>query len=82
MKKYLREIEVSGLVLVIIGIVCSWIWGSNYGMWPCCLGLLLWLASFLYKAFHWNEYERENKQNIMILIIAIIILIVQMIRRL
>jgi hypothetical protein len=82
MKKYLREIEVSGLVLVIIGIVCSWIWGSNYGMWPCCLGLLLWLASFLYKAFHWNEYERENRQNIMILIIAIIILIVQMIRRL
>ena len=82
MKKYLREIELSGLVLVIIGIVCSWIWGSNYGMWPCCLGLLLWLVSFLYKAFHWNEYERENKQNIMILIIAIIILIVQMIRRL
>ena len=82
MKKYLREIEVSGLVLVIIGIVCSWIWGSNYGMWPCCLGLLLWLVSFLYKAFHRNEYERENKQNIMILIIAIIILIVQMIRRL
>ena len=82
MKKYLREIEVSGLVLVIIGIICSWIWGSNYGMWPCCLGLLLWLVSFLYKAFHWNEYERENKQNIMILIIAIIILIVQMIRRL
>ena len=82
MKKYLREIEVSGLVLVIIGIVCSWIWGSNIGMWPCCIGLLLWLVSFLYKAFHWNEYERENKQNIMILIIAIIILIVQMIRRL
>ena len=80
MKKNLREIEVSGLVLVIIGIVCSWILGSNYGMWPCCLGLLLWLVSFLYKAFHWNEYERENKQNIMILIIAIIILIVQMIR--
>ena len=28
MKKYLRELEVSGLILVIIGIVCSWIWGS------------------------------------------------------
>ena len=34
MKKYLREIEVSGLVLVIIGIVFSWIWGANFGMWP------------------------------------------------
>ena len=82
MKKYLREIEVSGLILVIIGIVCSWIWGSYFGMWPCLVGLFLWLVSFLYKAFHWNEYARENKQNIMILLIAIIILILQMIIRL
>ena len=55
MKKYLREIEISALILIIIGIVCSWIWGANFGMWPCCVGLLLWLVSFLYKAFHWNE---------------------------
>ena len=47
MKKYLREIEVSGLILVIIGIVISWILGSNYGMWPCLMGLLLWLITFL-----------------------------------
>lgn len=78
MKKYLREIEISGLVLVIIGIAFSWIWGSNFGMWPCFMGLLLWLVTFLYKAFHWNEYARENRQNIMILLIAIIILLLQM----
>ena len=82
MKKYLREIEVSGLILVIIGIILSWIKGSNYGMWPCSLGLILWLITFLYKAFHWNEYERENRQNIIILIVAILILIVQMLLRL
>ena len=82
MKKYLREIEVSGLVLVIIGIVFSWIWGANFGMWPCLVGLSLWLITFLYKAFHWGEYARENKQNIMILLIAIIILILQMLFRL
>ena len=82
MKKYLREIEVSGLILVIIGIILSWIKGSNYGMWPCSLGLILWLITFLYKAFHWNEYERENRQNIIILMVAIIILIVQMLLRL
>ena len=81
MKKYLREIEVSGLILVIIGIVCSWIWGTNFGMWPCAIGMLLWLVSFLYKAFHWKEYERENRQNIMIVMLAIIILIVQMLLR-
>ena len=82
MKKYLREIEISGLILVIIGIVCSWVWGANFGMWPCLVGLLLWLVTFLYKAFHWKEYERENRQNIMILLLAILILLAQMIMRL
>ncbi|MDE5571326.1 MAG: hypothetical protein K2M96_10590 [Prevotella sp.] len=81
MKKYLREIEISGLVLVIIGIAFSWIWGANFGMWPCFMGLLLWLVTFLYKAFHWNEYARENRQNIVILLIAIIILLLQMFTR-
>ena len=81
MKKYLREIEVSGLILVIIGIVSSYIWGANFGMWSCAIGMLLWLISFLYKAFNWNEYERENRQNIMILTITIIILIIQMLIR-
>ena len=81
MKKYLRELEVSGLILVIIGIVFSWIWGANFGMWPCLVGLLLWLITFLYKAFRWKEYERENRQNILILLIAIFILLTQMIFR-
>ena len=81
MKKYLREIEISGLILVIIGIVCSWIWGAYFGMWPCSMGLLLWLVTFLYKAFHWNEYARENKQNILIVLIAIAILILKMLIR-
>ena len=82
MKRYLRELEISGLILVIIGIVCSWVWGTRFGMWSCVIGMLLWLITFLYKAFHWNEYARENRQNIMILLIAIIILIFQMIMRL
>ena len=81
MKKYLKEIELSGLVLVIIGVVCSLVWGYNFGMWPCALGLALWLITFLYKAFRWKEYERENRQNIMILLIAIFILTIKMLFR-
>ena len=80
MKKYLREIELSGLLLVIIGVVCSMVWGYNFGMWPCAMGLLLWLITFLYKAFNWKEYERENKQYIFIILICIFILILQMLR--
>ena len=81
MKKYLREIELSGLLLVIIGVVCSMVWGYNFGMWPCAMGLLLWLITFLYKAFNWKEYERDNKQNIGIILIATFILIIQMLLR-
>ena len=78
MRKYFREIEVAGLLLIAIGIVISCIWGYWYGAWPCGTGLLLLLTIVLYKAFHWTEYERENKQYIVIILICIFILILQM----
>ena len=81
MKRFIREIELSGLLLVIIGVVCSMVWGYNFGMWPCAPGLALWLITFLYKAFRWKEYERENRQNIIILLIAIFILTIKMLFR-
>ena len=81
MKRFIREIELSGLLLVIIGVVCSMVWGYNFGMWPCASGLALWLITFLYKAFRWKEYERENRQNIIILLIAIFILTIKMLFR-
>ena len=80
MKKYLREIELSGVVLTVIGVGISWIKGYQYGAWPCTIGLILMLVSFLYKAFHWKEYERDNKQNIVIILVCIFILILQMIK--
>ena len=81
MKKYLREIELSSALLCIIGVVLSMIWGYGIGAWPCGVGLLLFLIVFLYKAFHWKEYERDNKQYIVIVLVAIFILIIQMIFR-
>jgi Ca2+/Na+ antiporter len=81
MKKYLREIEFAGVILASTGIVNSLIWGSIYGGWICGIGILLMLIVFLYKAFHWNEYARENKQNIIILLVAIFILIIKMLFR-
>ena len=79
MKKYLKEIEISGLILTAIGVGLSYIKGIQYGVWPCGIGLFLLLLIFLYKAFHWKEYERENKQYIMIILLAIFILFIQMI---
>lgn len=80
MRKYLREIEISGVILAAIGVGLSYIKGIQYGVWPCGLGLLLLLAIFLYKAFHWKEYERENKQYIWIILLTILILFFQMLR--
>lgn len=80
MKKYLREIEMAGVILAIIGIVSSLVWGAIYGGWLCGIGIVLFLLVFLYKAFHWKEYERENKQYIVIILLTIIILFIQMLR--
>ena len=80
MKKYLREIEMGGVILAIIGIVSSFVWGAIYGGWLCGIGIALFLLVFLYKAFHWKEYERENKQYIVIILLTIFILFIQMLR--
>ena len=70
MKKYLREIEMAGVILASTGIVNS----------ICGIGILLMLIVFLYKAFHWNEYARENKQYIWIILLTIALLFIQMLR--
>ena len=80
MKKYLREIEVAGMLLIAIGMIIAFTAGYNYGAWPCGCGMLLLLIPFLYKAFHWKEYERENKQYIVIILICIFLLLIQMMR--
>ena len=80
MKKHLKELELASALLLIIGVVLSMIKGYTIGVWPCGAGLLVFLTVFLYKAFHWKQYERENKQYIAILLICIFLLIIQMIR--
>ena len=78
MKKYFREIQLSSAILCIIGVVLAWIKGNQVGMWPCAVGVLLFIFVVIYKAFNWKEYERDNKQNIGIILIATFILIIQM----
>lgn len=79
MKKYLREIEMAGVLLLAIGVVIAFAAGTQYGMWPCAVGLLLWVVTLIYKAFHWTEYDVENRRNVLIMLVAIVILILQMI---
>ena len=78
MKRYLKEIETAGMLLLAVGIIIALTAGNNYGAWPCGFGLLLLLIPFLYKAFHWKEYEHENKRYIVIILICILLLFIQM----
>ena len=79
MKKYLKELELASALLLIIGVVLSMVKSYAIGVWPCGVGLLMFLIVFLYKAFHWKQYERYNKQYIVILLICIFLLIIQMV---
>lgn len=81
MKKYLKEIEMAGMLLLAVGVIIALTAGYNYGAWPCGFGLLLLLVPFLYKAFHWKEYEHENKRYIVIMLICIVLLLLQLIIR-
>ena len=80
-KKYLKEIELAGMLLLAIGIIIAVAVGNRYGAWPCGAGLLVLLVPFLYKAFHGKEYERENKRYIVIMLFCIILLFIQMLIR-
>lgn len=79
MKRYLKELELASALLLVIGVILSMVKSYAIGAWPCGVGLLMFLVVFLYKAFHWKEYERENKQYIVILLICIFLLIIQMV---
>ena len=74
MKKYLKEIEISGVILMFIGCIMHRLWSLPVGIWACSIGMLFWLLVVIYKAFHWKEYQRENRMNIVIMLCVIALL--------
>ena len=78
MKKYLKELEIAGMILIGIGVILAHTVGYNYGMWPCGVEMLVLLIPYLYKAFHWKEYEQENRRNIWIITICILLIYIQL----
>jgi amino acid permease len=78
MRKYLKELEIAGMVLLGVGIIIAHIAGYNYGAWPCGAGMLILLIPYLFKAFHWKEYEQENRRNIWIIVIGILAIYIQL----
>lgn len=74
MKKHLKTIEFAAMIMMLIGIIFSFAWDAKHAMWECGIGIALFLLTFIYKAFHWQEYAQENKRNLIIVCATIVIL--------
>ncbi len=75
MKKYLKEIDTAGLILMLLGVVMYRFMGMQEGFIACGIGIVLWLAVVVYKAFRWQEFQKDNKQNIVMMLIIIALLL-------
>lgn len=76
MKKYLKEIELSGILLMLVGVVMFRVLHLQAGYITCVLGIALWLVEVVYKAFHWQEYRKDNMQNIVMMLVVIMLLLI------
>ena len=81
MKRYLREIEISGVILMLIGCIGHRFLHFSWAIWVCIIGLVLWLLQVVYKAFNWQEYAKDNKQNILMMLFVIVMLFYLILRR-
>jgi len=79
MRKILKIIEISGVILMFIGCIGHRFLHLSIAIWICIAGLALWLLQVVYKAFNWKEYAKDNSQNIIGILVVIIMLIVLMI---
>jgi hypothetical protein len=72
MKKYLKEIETSGIVLLFLGVILGRMANMELGAMISVVGLLLWVLTVIVKAFNWQQYRRDNILNIIIMLGAIV----------
>ena len=72
MKKYLKEIETSGIVLLFLGVILGRMANMELGAIISVVGLLLWVLTVIVKAFNWQQYRRDNILNIIIMLGAIV----------
>jgi len=75
MRKYLSQIKTVGILLMIVGIVMYRLMGIASGFIACGIGIALWVFEVIYKAVNWNEYQKDNMQNNIQILIVIMLLI-------
>ena len=80
-KKYLKEIELAGIILLFLGFVVGHLVSMPLGAMIVVVGLLIWLFSVVYKALRWKQYPRENMVNVYIMLGAILIFLIMLFLR-
>lgn len=79
MKKYLKTIEFTSVILMFLGCIGYRLLHLSWAIWICIAGLILWLIQVVYKAFNWQEYAKDNSQNIIGILVVIIMLFIVMV---
>ena len=62
-KEHLNKIRNAGFFLLAITFVISTLWGSSHAFFPMLLTVILLGIVVIFKALHWQEYEKDNKRN-------------------
>ena len=62
-KEHLNKIRNAGFFLLVVTFVISTLWGSAHAFFPMLLTVILLGIVVIFKALHWNEYEKDNKRN-------------------
>ena len=75
MRKYLNQIKTTGIILMIVGILMYRVMGIMSGYIVCGIGIALWIIEVVYKAVHCTEYQKDNRQNNIQMLIIIMLLI-------
>ncbi len=73
-RKYLGYIEYTGVILMLIGCIGHRFMHWSWAIWICIVGLILFLGQVIFKAFNWKTYNKENKQNLIMMVVSIIFL--------
>lgn len=76
MKRYLKELELAGILMLFLGVVVGHAANMNVGAMMAAIGLLLWVLTVVVKAFNWQQYRRDNLINIFVMLGAIVMLFV------
>ena len=74
-KKHLNKIRNVGFFLLVITFVIRTLWGSTHAFFPMIFTAILLGIVVVFKALHWNEYEKDNKRNAWIALALFVLII-------